>query len=268
MTKNNKKTTTPILDQYADDPNFISAFARGLIVIEAFSQANGPQTISDLSKTTGFSRATVRRVLYTLLQLGYVSLDGRYYELTSKILVLAHTYLTSQNLPNMAQPILESITKELDEASSMAVLIQNEIIYTARSSDKTHRIMSNTLSVGSHLPAYCTSMGRVLLAALPEEEQKEVLQNSQLKAYTPYTLYNEEELLEELKTIADQGYALVNQELELGLCSIAVPLIDKTGKVVAAINTSTHALRNRPEEVLEKFLPVLQNAAQLLQAFI
>jgi len=261
-------TLTSLLESFADDPDFVSAFARGLIIFQILSKSRKPLTISDISKLTNFPRATVRRALHTLVQLGYVEQEDRYFVLTSKILMLSHSFITSQPLPNAAQPILENITKEVDEASSMAVLTQNQIIYIARSSENTQRIMSNSLAIGSQLPAYCTSMGRVLLAALPEEKQKYIIYQSKPKPYTENTIYAEIELLQELKKVEEQGFAIINQELEIGLCSIAVPVFDKSGKIIAAINISTHALRTTPEEMLDKFLPILQRSASLLKTFL
>lgn len=268
MQKKILEEVTPFLAQYAENPDFISAFARGLVIFQVLSMSKKAQTIAEISKITGFPRASVRRGLFTLLQLGYVSQNDRYYSLTSKILTLAHNYITSQTLPNTAQPILEEITKELDEASSMAVLVQNEIIYIARSSENTQRIMSNTLTVGSHLPAYCTSMGRVLLAAEPIEKQLEILEKTNLKRYTEHTIFTVDELLKEFEMIQTQGYAIINQELEIGLCSIAVPVFDKTHTVIASINISTHAYRNSVEDMKTKFLPRLKQSSSILSSFI
>ncbi len=268
MQKNILEGIAPFLDQYSEDPDFISAFARGLIIFETLSTCNKPQTMSDISKMTGFPRASVRRGLYTLVQLGYVSQDDRYYELTSKILGLAHDYINSQNLPSAAQPILEEITKQLDEASSMAVLVQNEIIYIARSSENTQRIMSNTLTVGSHLPAYCTSMGRVLLAAEALEKQQEILKQSGIKQHTENTITDIDEILHELELVKTQGYSIINQELEIGLCSIAVPVSDKTGKIIASINVSTQSFKNNSDEMIANFLPTLQKSAKVLSTFL
>lgn len=268
MQKNFIEETLPLLTSYSEDPDFISAFARGLVIFQVLSVSKKSLTISDISKITGFPRASVRRGLYTLLKMGFVHQDERYYELTSKVLTLAHSYITSQTLPNAAQPILEGITRKLDEASSMAVLVQNEIIYIARSSENTQRIMSNTLTIGSHLPAYCTSMGRVLLAAESPEKQRSILKESKLKPYTAHTIYETEALLLELAQVKAQGYAIIDQELELGLCSIAVPVLDKSGKTIAAINVSTHAMRNDIDKIKEKFLPELIASSAILTSFI
>ena len=150
----------------------------------------------------------------------------------------------------------------------MAVLVQNEIIYIARSSENTQRIMSNTLTIGSHLPAYCTSMGRVLLAAESPEKQRSILKESKLKPYTAHTIYETEALVMELAQVKVQGYAIIDQELELGLCSIAVPVLDKSGKTIAAINVSTHAMRNDIDKIKEKFLPELIASSAILTSFI
>lgn len=261
-------TLTTLLDEFSDDPDFVTAFARGLVIFQILSNSKRALTISDISKFTDFPRATVRRALYTLIQLEYVQQEDRYYSLTSKILTLSHSFITSQPLPNAAQPILENITKEIDEASSMAVLTQSQIIYIARSSENTQRIMSNSLAIGSQLPAYCTSMGRVLLSALSVEKQKEILTQSKPKPYTENTIYTEEALIKELKKVHEQGFAIIDQELEIGLRSIAVPVFDKSGKVIAAINISTHALRTSVEEMIERFLPLLQRSASLLKTFL
>lgn len=268
MHSNYIEEITPILANHAEDPDFITAFARGLVIFQVLSTSKRAQSISDISKITGFPRATVRRGLYTLVLLGFVSQDDRYYSLTSKILTLSHSFISSQSLPNAAQPILESITEEIDEASSMAVLAQSNIVYIARSSENTQRVMSNTLAIGSQLPAYCTSMGRVLLSAKPREKQLEILQHIPPKVYTTKTISTQEALLAELEKIQLQGYAIIDQELEIGLCSIAVPVYDKAGSIVAAINISTHAMRNSVEDMKVKFLPVLQRAASLLKTFL
>ncbi len=259
---------SPILQNHAEDSDFISSFARGMVIFQILSMSKRTLTISDISKITTFPRATVRRGLYTLEKLGYVTHEDRYYSLTSKVLTLAHSYLASQTLPNAAQPILESMTREINESSSMAILVQNEVIYIARASSRNNRIIADTLSIGSHLPAYCSSMGRVLLAAESEEKQREILQDSDLTAYTAMTITEPEKLLKEFVKVREQGFALIDQELEIGLYSIAVPVFNRSGETVAAININTHAQRSNPKEVIEKYLPVLQKTATLITSFI
>lgn len=262
------KILSSLFEEHTNDPDFVSAFARGLIIFQILLESKDAQSISQLSQTTNFPRATVRRALYTLKLLGYVTQSDRFYKATSKVLTLSHSFISSQSLPNVAQPILEEITEEIDEASSMAVLAQSNIVYIARSSENTQRVMSNTLAIGSQLPAYCTSMGRVLLSAQPREKQLEILQHIPPKVYTTKTISTQEALLAELEKIQLQGYAIIDQELEIGLCSIAVPVYDKAGSIVAAINISTHAMRNSVEDMKVKFLPVLQRAASLLKTFL
>lgn len=268
MQKNFLDEITPILEKHADNSDFLSSFARGLVIYEVLSSSKRAQTISDIAKDTGFPRATVRRGLFTLMQLGYVIQDDRYYELSPKVLMLAHNYINSQTLSSTAQPILENISRTLDETATMAVLVQNEVIYIARSSEINKKIMSDTFTIGSHLPAYCSSMGRVLLAAEPKEKQIEILNKSQLIPYTQKTIYQIDEILKELEKVAKQGFAMINQELEIGLCSVAVPIFDRGGKVIASLSISTNILKNDLVTIEKKFLPILKQSAEILTNFI
>ncbi|MHC5226520.1 IclR family transcriptional regulator domain-containing protein [Ignatzschineria sp. LJL83] len=268
MQKNFLDEITPILEKHADNSDFLSSFARGLVIYEVLSSSKRAQTISDIAKDTGFPRATVRRGLFTLMELGYVIQDDRYYELSPKVLMLAHNYINSQTLSSTAQPILENISRTLDETATMAVLVQNEVIYIARSSEINKKIMSDTFTIGSHLPAYCSSMGRVLLAAESRERQIEILNQSQLIPYTAKTIYEIDGILEELKKVAEQGFAIIDQELEIGLCSVAVPIFDRGGKVIASLSISTNILKNDLATIEQKFLPVLKESADILTNFI
>lgn len=258
----------PTMEKHADNADFLSSFARGLIIFEVLSSSKRAQTISDIAKETGFPRATVRRGLFTLTELGYVVQDDRYYELSPKVLMLAHNYISSQTLSSTAQPILENITRELNETATMGVLVKNEVIYIARSSDYKQKIMSNTLTIGSHLPAYCSSMGRVLLAAESTERQIEILEQSQLIKHTDKTINEIDKLLVEFEKVKKQGYSIIDQELEIGLCSIAVPVLDRNGRVIASISISTFTLKNSIEELIKNTLPTLQKAAGILTSFI
>ena len=268
MQKEHINEHDPILEKHADNADFLSSFARGLIIFEVLSGSKRAQTISDIAKETGFPRATVRRGLFTLTELGYVLQDDRYYELSPKILILAHNYINAQTLSSTAQPILENITRELNETATMGVRIKNEVIYVARSSDSKQKIMSNTLTIGSHLPAYCSSMGRVLLASEPQETQLEVLKQSALIKRTDKTICDIDQLLAEFKKVQSQGYSVVDQELELGLCSIAVPVSDRDGKVIASISISALSLKYSREDLIEKMLPILRTSAGILTNFI
>lgn len=268
MQKEHINEHDPILEKHADNADFLSSFARGLIIFEVLSGSKRAQTISDIAKETGFPRATVRRGLFTLTELGYVLQDDRYYELSPKILILAHNYINAQTLSSTAQPILENITRELNETATMGVRIKNEVIYVARSSDSKQKIMSNTLTIGSHLPAYCSSMGRVLLASEPQETQLEVLKQSALIKRTDKTICDIDQLLAEFKKVQSQGYSIVDQELELGLCSIAVPVSDRDGKVIASISISALSLKYSRDDLIEKMLPILRTSAGILTNFI
>jgi len=262
----NAPPVTPALEiqGYAGDPNFMASLARGLAVIQAFTQQRRHLTIAQLSQRTAIPRAAVRRCLYTLSMLGYVgSEDGRTYALRPRILALGHAYLSSTPLVYAVQPLLDQITSLLHESSSLAVLEGDEILYIARSSTTT-RLMSIDLGIGSRLPAYCTSMGRVLLAGLSAAEIDLYLSRVKLVKLTTRTVSTADELKAALNVIRRDGYAVVDQELEIGLRSIAVPVSDRDGRSVAAINIGTQSSRVSVAEMESKFLPPLRAAAHEL----
>lgn len=257
------------------DPNFMMSLARGLTVIQAFSQQRRSLTISQISQKTGIPRAAVRRCLYTLAQLGFVAAeDGRHFALRPRILSLGHPYLTSTPLAKAAQPVLRHVSNTVNESSSIAILDGADILYIARAS--TSRIMTIDLDIGSRLPAHCTSMGRVLLAQLDDAALEAHLAGCRLIQYTANTLTTVEALREELIRVRGQGYAVIDQELEIGLRSIAVPIIEggtggedraaapAGGRALAAINVGVHAARATVAEMQERILPVLLEAAQEL----
>jgi IclR family transcriptional regulator, pca regulon regulatory protein len=261
------KLPCQLIDVYSGDPNFMMSLARGLLVIQAFTQKKRQMTISQLSAKTGMSRAAVRRCLYTLAQLGFAEAeDGRHFYLGPRILSLGYSYIASMPLATAAQPVLERLSHELRESCSISTLDHNEIIYVARAS--VTRIMSIDLGVGSRLPAFCTSMGRVLLASLQSEELEKYLGQTSLKRYTDRTIVSAEKLRQLLKLIAKNGYAIVDQELELGLRSMAVPIQSPTGKTVAALNVGAHAQRVSIQEMQTRFLPRLRTAAQELSMLL
>ena len=248
---------------FAGDPDFMASFGRGLAVIRAFSGGTGRRTIGTLAQSTGFSRAAVRRCLYTLHQLGYVGLEGRHYVLLPKILSLGYAFLSSSSMVAAAKPLLEQVSATVHESCSLAVLEGESIVYVARS-PASRRLMSIDLGVGSRLPAFCTSMGRVLLAGLAADEQDRYLAKLVPIAYTKRTVTQRDELRRILKDVAREGYAVVDQELELGLRSMAVPVRDMSGNLVAALNVSTHASLITAEELQARCLPPLLAAAQEL----
>jgi len=256
------------IDALTGDPNFMSSLARGLAVVRAFSQQRRTLTIAQLSHRTAIPRAAVRRCLYTLGKLGYVgSEDGKTYALRPRILALGHAYLSSTPLATAVQPLLDQISDELHESSSMAVLEGDEILYIARSSTKT-RLMSIDLGLGSRLPAYCTSMGRVLLADLPQAQLDQYLGRVKLTRLTHRTVSTAAELKRVLAEVRREGYAIIDQELEIGLRSIAVPVKDAAGRCVAAINIGTQSARVSVAEMQARFLAPLQAAASELAVLL
>ena len=246
------------------DPNFMTSLARGLAVIRGFSQQRPRLSIAQLSLRTGIPRAAVRRCLYTLEKLGYVaSEDDRTFALRPQILALGHAYLSSVPLVTAAQPILDQVSAATHESCSIAIMDGDDILYVARSSSST-RIMSIDLGIGSRLPAHCTSMGRVLLASLPQDDFAAYLRRVKLTPFTARTLVSRDRLGETIEAIRGKGYAVVDQELEIGLRSIAVPISDYRARVAAAINISVQAPRVSVSEMERAFLPPLRKAAEEL----
>ncbi|HMA30466.1 MAG TPA: IclR family transcriptional regulator C-terminal domain-containing protein [Casimicrobiaceae bacterium] len=246
---------------FAGDPDFMASLARGLAVVRGFSQQRRGLSIAELSLRTGISRAAVRRCLYTLEKLGYVAAeDDRTFGLRPQILSLGHAYLSSAPLVLAAQPVLDRVSAKLDESCSLAIMDGDDILYIARSwSGK--RLLSIDLGVGSRLPAHCTSMGRVLLAGLEPDDLAAYLRRVKLVPHTARTIVDREELRNALAATRESGYALVDQELEVGLRSIAVPVKDFRSRVVAAINIGAQAPRVSLAEMQKTFLPALQDAA-------
>ncbi|MEQ8280282.1 MAG: IclR family transcriptional regulator C-terminal domain-containing protein [Deltaproteobacteria bacterium] len=238
---------------------FVAAFAKGLRVIAAFDAQHRRMTLSEVAERTGFDRAAARRFLLTLVEVGYAKQDGKHFQLTPKVLELGFAYLASLGLPSIMEPILERVSDALDESSSVAVLDDLDVVYVARV--QTQRIMSVGLGVGSRLPAATTSMGRVLLAQLDPKDLAERLGRCRLEAHTPRTLTKKRDLLRTIEQIRKDGFAVVDQELEEGLRSIAVPITNRSGEVVAAINVGTLASRVPKQTLLKHHLAVLREAA-------
>jgi IclR family pca regulon transcriptional regulator len=258
-----KPTPASSLDIYSGDPNFMTSLARGLIVIQAFTQQSPQMTISQLSIRTGLSRAAVRRCLYTLTKLGFAGAeDGSRYSLRPRMLTLSQTYTASNMLSTAAQPILERMSAAHRESFSVATLDGDDIVYIARTS--VTRVMAVDLHIGSRLPAYCTSMGRVLLAYLPTEQLEQYLARFTLTLHTTRTVNTVDKLRLALRNVRRNGFALVDQELEVGLRSIAVPVYAPSGRVVATVNLSGNAPRLSTLEMQSRFLTPLRNAANEL----
>ncbi len=255
------------LDVFAGDPNFMTSLARGLLVIQAFTQQTPQMTISQLSLRTGLSRAAVRRCLYTLTKLGFAGTeDGSRYALRPRMLSLSQTYAASNDLAVAAQPVLERLSAAHRESFSVATLDGDDIVYIARTS--TARMMTVDLHIGSRLPAYCTSMGRVLLAQLPPEALEQYLARVVLTPLTTRTITSVEKLRPLLRSIRRTGFAICDQEYEVGLRSLAVPVYAPSGRVVATLNLSGSAPRISILDLQTRFLPYLRNAAAELGIFL
>jgi IclR family transcriptional regulator, pca regulon regulatory protein len=251
-----------IEDQGTEDRDFVASLEKGLLVIEAFDASRPRLTLSDVAKITGITRAAARRYLRTLTRLHYADFDGRYFSLSPRILRLGYAYLSSTALATRLQPFLERISERTGESSSAAVLDGDDIVYIARSA--TRRIMSIGLGVGSRLPVYCTSLGRAILANQPPDIIEAYLQRVRLEPRTPKTVTSKDEFRAILEATRLNGYAIVNEELELGLRSIAVPLAQENGGVTIALNISAQAARVPASEMEERFLPALQAASEAL----
>ena len=246
-------------ERIAPGDAYVQSFARGLAVIRSFGNDARTQSLTEVAQRTGLDRAGARRILLTLQALGYVAQDGRQFRLTARILDLGYAYLSTTPLWNLAEPVMEDLVREVHESSSISVLEGTEIVYILRV--PTSKIMAINLAIGSRLPAWCTSMGRVLLADLDPERLATVLQAS---AIAPLTRHSETSLPKLTRAIARaraDGYALVNQELEEGLSSIAVPLHDRTGAVIAAMNLSCNSTRMSVAQMTRSLLPSLTAAA-------
>ncbi|QRM53942.1 IclR family transcriptional regulator [Sinorhizobium sp. BG8] len=248
------------------ETDYVGGFAKGLKVIEAFGETHPRLTITDVAKQTGLDRATARRCLLTLSELGYAEYDGKFFELTPRILRLGHSYLSATPLPRLVQPYLDGLSEKVGQSASASVLDGAEVVYVARASQK--RVMSINLMAGSRLPAYCASMGRVLLAALPEAEARGLIEKSELKANTERTLTDPDALMAELARVRRQGYAVIDQELEIGLCSIAVPLENARGRVVAALNIGAPAALVPAAEMPERYLSAMAEVQAALRPLL
>jgi len=246
--------------------DFVQSLERGLAVIRAFDHDHPELTLSEVAVRTGVTRAVARRFLLTLAELGYVRSDGRFFSLTARVLELGYAYLSSLSLPEVAESHLEALVKEVSESSSVSVLDGQDVVYVARV--PVSRIMTVSISVGTRFPAYATSMGRVLLAGLADEELDSYLVAVSLSPLTARTVTSAAALRTELAKVRTQGWSLVNQELEEGLRALAAPVRDRTGRVVAAVNVSAHASRTSLEAMRKDLLPPLLKTAARIEADI
>lgn len=262
--------SAPAATDAAADPRpsdgYVQSFARGLSVIRSFSAQAPQQTLSEVAARTGLTRAGARRILLTLQTLGYVHNDGRQFRLTPRILDLGFAYLSSMPIWNLAEPAMEALSAEVQESTSAAVLEGSDVVYVLRVS--TRKILSIGLGTGSRLPAFCTSMGRVLLAARPDAEARAILLSGPRDAYTQRTLTDVDALMAQLARTREQGWSLVDQELEEGLISIAAPIIGRHGQTLAAINVSGQANRTDAAAMQAQILPALLRAARQISGLL
>jgi IclR family pca regulon transcriptional regulator len=242
------------------DRDFINSLARGLEVISAFSRSKPRMTLSDMSRVTGMTRATVRRLLLTLVREGYAKTDGRYFSLQPKVLKLGFAVISSMGIWEVAQPIMNSLSERLQESVFAVVLDGYEVTYVAKADSK--RVVNIGISVGSRAPVHAVSSGRVLLAALSDENLQDYLDHGKFEKLTPHTTVSKVKLREEIGEVRALGWSIVDQELEIGLRSISVPIRHPSGEVLAALNVCCPSARISPEEIRTRILGELLTASR------
>jgi IclR family transcriptional regulator, pca regulon regulatory protein len=243
-----------------EGPDFVTALARGLTVIRAFGPDRPNMTLADIAKRVSLPRATVRRSLITLETLGYVESDGRNFALSPKVLALGNSYLTSSPFPRTIQPMLERLAEKVGESCWAAILDDEDVLLVAGA--KSNRLLSAGLRVGSRLPAYCSAFGRVLMSGHTEQEIDVYLSSVILRMHTSRTVTDPAAIRRSIQDARTSGYAVVDGEVELGLCSLAAPITDLRGKIVAAVNTTAPSSRVKSAEMVERFLPHLRQVAE------
>ena len=246
--------------------DFIESLDRGLRVLEVFGGSRQPMTLSDLARAADLPRATARRILFTLERAGFVATDGKLFRLMPRVLVLASSYLASNHVVSVLQPALDRLSSAAQEISSMAILDGNDVVFIARASPT--RIFSAGIDIGYRLPAFCTSVGRVLLSRLPDDELAAALDRMDLAALTPFTVTDKKRLLKTIIADRAKGYSLVDREAEPGFRSISVPVRRYDGVIVAAINMGAHVDRVAVDELIERFLPLLQEGANSVKSIL
>jgi len=244
--------------------DFVQSLDRGLAVIRAFGPDRERLSLSEVARATNLTRAAARRFLLTLVKLGYVRSDGREFSLRPRVLELGYAYLSGLTLPDVAGPHLEELVARLHESSSISILDGQHVVYVARV--PTKRIMTVAISVGTRFPAYATSMGRVLLAALPPDALEQYLAEAVLEPLTANTVTDAGRLREILAEVAAQGYAIVDQELEEGLRAVAAPIRGAQDTGTAAINVSVHASRVSVDSLRADIVPALLETARQIEA--
>jgi IclR family pca regulon transcriptional regulator len=245
--------------------DIVGSLERGLGVLEILAAHPAGLTLTETAERAGLTRAGARRLLLTLVAAGHARQEGRRFLLTARLLSLARTWLQDVSLWDYALPFLREVSAATNESCSAAVLAGSDVVYVARVPGE--RIMSVALNVGTRLPAYCTSMGRVLLSDLPVPELEDLLRRSDIRAKTKKTIMNRVEIARAVRKAGDAGYAVVDEELEIGLRSIAVPVRDRAGRIVAAINVPAQSSRYSVQELERKALPHLRKAAAAIENY-
>jgi IclR family pca regulon transcriptional regulator len=245
---------------FTDGPDYVQSLQRGLAVIRVFDSEHAAMTLSEVAARAGVSRAVARRLLLTLEYLGYVARRGRQFSLTPRVLELGFSYLSSLTVAMLAQPFMEEVSRQIDESCSLAVLDAQDIVYVQRVA--VRKVMTITLGIGARLPAFCTSMGRALLAGLDDEALERWLRSLRPLACTRFTLTERTEVRAAIERARAQDYAYVEQELQEGLCSLAVPVRDERGQTVAALNAGMPFRVGARAHALKKVLPVLRAGAR------
>ena len=260
----------PKLKRKPDDDrggtDFIESLDRGLRVFELFGANRRPMTLSDLAKAADLPRATARRILFTLERAGFVASDGRLFTLTPRVLVLAASYLSSNQVVSVLQPVLDRLSNDAQEISSLAILDGNDVVFVARGSPA--RIFSAGIDLGYRLPAFCTSVGRVMLGKFSDDELADVIDAMDLAPLTPFTVTDRKLLTSTIIADRAQGYSLVDREAEPGFRSISVPIRRYDGVIIAAINMGAHIDRVSTGEMIERFLPLLRKGAESVKAML
>lgn len=241
--------------------DYVNSLARGLEVIRAFTRKQPKMTLSEISRATGMTRATVRRFVLTLVREGYAGTDGKLFSLTPKVLELGYAALSSLTFVDVAQPIIVQLAYRLKESVFVAVLDDLDVVYVA-SATPPKRYLSISVSVGSRAPAHAVSTGRVMIGALPEKERLEYFDKVALTKLTPNTVTSKLRLRSLIEESQDRGWSIVDQELEIGLRSISVPVRDKTGVVIAALNVACPSSRIDQDDMRMRILPELQASSR------
>ena len=246
--------------------DFVASLETGLAVIEAFDAQHPRLTLTEVAARTGMTRASARRYLLTLAKLGYADYNGKHFSLDLRVLRLGYGLLSSAPLPRRAQPILDALAQETGESASVAVMDETAVVFLARA--QSRRVFSATVGVGTRLPAFCLSTGRVLLAQRSDVEVRMLLDHTERIAYTPHTITAIDKIVEEVRRVRQQGYAVSDEEYEPGLRSVAVPVPGASGRADVAMTISAHSAQVGAEDVMHRLLPALVRGAHALSSLL